>query len=172
MTRSCLWWLMHVAAVLPLIRVPPSFCQHTENRKLYLLAIKNNKNGLEVHTLFPENRGSIDDNKPSQWPDNKLEPHTLFIPGHSLSSECGDRYFQCQELLVINEYFSQVRNDSREFNIVFVPLENGILLLSYCYDSNNMTLERSIFTVNSSNCSPTVFYNIKSKIYTVCISSY
>ena len=172
MTGSCLWWLMHVAAVLPLIRVPPSFCQHTENRKLFLLAIRNNKSGLEVHTLFPENRGSIDDNKPSQWPDNKLEPHTLFIPGHSLSSECGDQYFQCQELLVIDEYFFQVRNDSREFNIVFVPLENGILLLSYCYDSNNMTLERSIFTVNSSNCSPTVFYNINSKIYTVCISSY
>ena len=172
MTRSCLWWLMRVAAVLPLIRVPPSFCQHTENRKLFLLAIKNNKSGLEVHTLFPENRGSIDDNKPSQWPDNKLEPQTLFIPGHSLSSECGDQYFQCQELLVINEYFFQVRNDNREFNIVFVPLENGILLLSYCYDSNNMTLERSIFTVNSSNCSPTVFYNINSKIYTLCISSY
>ena len=172
MTGSCLWWLMHVAAVLPLIRVPPSFCQHTENRKLFLLAIRNNKSGLEVHTFFPENRGSIDDNKPSQWPDNKLEPHTLFIPGHSLSSECGDQYFQCQELLVIDEYFFQVRNDSREFNIVFVPLENGILLLSYCYDSNNMTLERSIFTVNSSNCSPTVFYNINSKIYTVCISSY
>ena len=172
MTRSCLWWLMHVAAVLPLIRVPPSFCQHAENRQLFLLAIRNNKSGLEVHTLFPENRGSIDDNKPSQWPNNKLEPHTLFIPGHSLSSECGDQYFQCQELLVINEYFFQVRNDSREFNIVFVPLENGILLLSYCYGSNNITLERSIFTVNSSNCSPTVFYNINSKIYTVCISSY
>ena len=172
MTRSGLWWLMHVAALLPLIRVP-SFCQHTESRKILtsLLAIKSNKSGLEVHTLFPENRGSIVDNKPSQWPDNKLEPQTLFISGHSLSSECGDQYFQCQELLVINAFF-QVRNDSREFNIVFVPLKNGILLLSYCYDSNNMTLERSIFTVNSSNCSPTVFYNINSKIYTVCISSY
>ena len=174
MTRSGLWWLIHIAALLPLIRVPPSFCQHTENRKILisLLAIKSNKSGLEVHTFFPENRGSIVDNKPSQWPDNKLEPQTLFIPGHSLSSECGDQYFQCQELLVIDEYFFQVQNDSREFNIVLVPLENGILLLSYCYDSNNIILERSIFTVNSSNCSPTVFYNINSKIYTVCISSH
>ena len=169
MTRSRLWWLMHVAALLPLIGVPPSFCQHTENRKLLtsLLAIKSNKSGLEIHTLFPENRGSIDD---SQWPDNELEPQTLFIPGHSLSSECGYQYFRCQELLVINEYVCQF-NDTREFSIVFVPLENGVILLSYSYDSNNMTMERSIFTVNSSDCSPTVFYNINGKIYTVCIST-
>ena len=33
-------------------------------------------------------------------------------------------------------------------------------------------IERSIFIVNSSNCSPTVFYNIDGKVYTVCINSY
>ena len=73
--------------------------------------------------------------------------------------------------MVINESLF-VQNNIREFiTIVFVPLENGVLLLSYWYDSNNMKMERRTFTVNSSDCSPTVFYNINYKIYTVCIST-
>ena len=142
-----------------------------------LLAIKNNESGLllEIYQTLPvpENSCSVDDSGAHQWRDlAELEPQiTHFIPGRSLFSVCGDQYFRCQELLVINESLF-VQNNSREFiTIVFVPLENGILLLSYWYDSNNMTMERSIFTVNSSDCSPTVFYNINYKIYTVCIST-
>ena len=88
-----------------------------------------------------------------------------FIPNHNLSSECGDQYFRCQELLVFC-----AQNDSGELSIIFVPLENGMLLLSYWH--NAVMMERSIFIVNSSNCSPTVFYNIDGKVYTVCINSY
>ena len=35
-----------------------------------------------------------------------------------------------------------------------------------------MTIEKSNFIINSSNCSPTVFYKIDSTVYTVCVSSY
>ena len=45
-----------------------------------------------------------------------------------------------------------------------------MLLLSYWH--NAVMIERSIFIVNSSNCNPTVFYNIDGKVYTVCINSY
>ena len=142
-----------------------------------LLAIKNNESGLllEIYQTLPvpENGGSVDDSGEHQWRDlAELEPQiTHFIPGRSLSSGCGDQYFRCQELLVINESLF-VQNNIREFiTIVFVPLENGVLLLSYWYDSNNMKMERRIFTVNSSDCSPMVFYNINYKIYTVCIST-
>ena len=97
----------------------------------------------------------------------QLDPQIAlyFVPNHSLSSECGDQYFRCQKLLVVC-----AQNDSGELSIIFVPLENGVLLLSYWY--NSMMIERSIFIVNSSNCSPTVFYNIDGKVYTVCINSY
>ena len=114
--------------------------------------------GLEVHTLFPEYCGS---SRASQWSDSDGP-----IPNHSLSSECGDQYFRYQELLIVH-----VQNDSRELNIIFVPLENGMLLLS-CWH-NSVMMERSVqVIINSSNCSPTIFYNVDGKVYTVCINSY
>ena len=102
----------------------------------------------------------------------------LFIPGHNLSSECGDQYFRCQELLVVNESLFVQNMDhtggmSLNNNIIFVPLKDGALFLHLWYDSsNNMIINWSSFIVNSSNCTPTVSYNINSTIYMVCINSY
>ena len=152
--------LLQILTLLPLIRIAPVCCQYAEDYELTLLAaIRSNESGLEVRTLFPEYYGS---SRASQWSDYDLEPQMdlYFIPNHSLSSECGDQYFRCQKLLVIC-----AQNDSGELSIIFVPLENGVLLLSYWH--NSMMIERSIFIVNSSNCSPTVFYNINNKVYTV-----
>ena len=139
--------------------------------RFYRLSIKNNESGLEIFTLFP---GSVNNSEASQWPDHELKPQILFIPGHNLSSECGNQtYFRCQHLLVINESLFMDRTGQQSLNTVFVPLEDGVLLLTYLYASSNiMSVERSIFIVNSFNCSPTVFYNINSKIYMVCINSY
>ena len=161
--------LQVLALLLSLIRIAailsPVCCQHAEDYELTLLAaIRSNESGLEVRTLFPEYYGS---SRTSQWPDHNLEPQMdlYFIPSHNLSSECGEQYLGCQELLVVC-----AQNDSRELNIIFVPLENGVLLLSYWH--NSVMTERSVFILNSSNCSPTVFYNIDGKVYTVCINSY
>ena len=158
------WWSLS-ATLLPLISVAliaPVYCRHTEDYRLtFVLAIKNNESGLEIYTLFPENRGSIDIDA-SGVGQHKLEPEMhLFIPGRNLSSECGDQYFRCQELLVEDD-----------INIVFVPLENGLLLLSYWYDLNTTIMEWNMFIVNKSDCSPTVFFKINSKFYIVCSSSY
>ena len=90
----------------------------------------------------------------------------LFIPGHNLSSACGDQYFRCQELLVKT---FQGTNSNRKINIVFVPLEIGILLLFNWYDSYNVEMKLSIFNFN---CHPVVFYEIYSKVYMVCINNY
>ena len=157
--------LLQILALLPLIRIAPVCCQYAEDYELILLAtIQSNENGLEVRTLFPEYYGS---SRASQWSDYDLEPQMdlYFIPNHSLSSECGDQYFRCQELLVVC-----AQNDSGELSIIFVPLENGMLLLSYWH--NSVMMERNSFIINSSNCSPTVFYNINDKVYTVCINSH
>ena len=157
--------LLQILALLPLIRIAPVFCQHAEDYELTLLAaIRSNESGLEVRTLFPEYYGS---SRAPQWSDYDLEPQMVlyFIPNHSLSSECGDQYFRCQKLLVVC-----AQNDSGELSIIFVPLENGVLLLSYWH--NSTMIERSFFIINSSNCSPTVFYNINDKVYTVCINSH
>ena len=63
----------------------------------------------------------------------------LFIPGHNLSSECGDQYFQCQQLLTETVPLQDGAN-SGMLDIVFVPLEKGILLLNYWYDSDTLAL--------------------------------
>ena len=54
--------------------------------------------------------------------------------------------------------------------IAFIPLETGLLLLSY--RSMYTTLELSTSIVNSFDCSPTVVYRISSKFYMVCVSSH
>ena len=88
------------------------------------MAIKSNEGGLEIHTHFPESHSY--EGSGSQ---PELESTMHFIPNRSLSSACGDLYFRCQQLLV--EPLS-IQNASGDVNyIIFVPLENGILLLSY-----------------------------------------
>ena len=174
MTGLSSWPIHFVALSLPLLSITPAYCQHTEDYRLtFILAIKNNESGLEVYTLFPENRGSIDDNHSggaSQWLEHELDPQMhFFFPGHNLSSWCDDQYFRCQELLV--ESLS-LEDDGERFNLVFVPLEDGILLLSYWYDLNTMTMKWSHFIVKSSNCSPTVLYKVSKNFYImVCIHS-
>ena len=174
MTGLSSWPIHFVALSLPLLSIAPAYCQHTEDYRLtFILAIKNNESGLEVYTLFPENRGSIDDNHSggaSQWLEHELDPQMhFFFPGHNLSSWCDDQYFRCQELLV--ESLS-LEDDGGRFNLVFVPLEDGILLLSYWYDLNTMTMKWSHFIVKSSNCSPTVLYKVSKSFYImVCIHS-
>ena len=128
------------------------------------MAIKSNGSGLEIHTHFPENHG---------YEGSRLQPELEskmhFIPNRSLSSECGDQYFRCQQLLVETLSIQNASGDVN--NTIFVPLENGILLLSCWYDSNNMTIEITV-SLNTLHCSPTVFYKIGSKIYTVCVNSH
>ena len=153
-------WLPLVA-FLPLIRIAPVYCQYTEERRLmFLVAIESNGSGLEVCVLFPEeSHGSINNIGTSQWPNHELETQIPFIPGYSLSSECGDWYYRCQEqVLVVNIMHLSLcvpvsRVSGRSFNLVFVPLETGVLLLSFWYDSNAMTEQWNASVVNSSNCS-------------------
>jgi hypothetical protein len=100
-----------------------------------------------------------------------------FIPGYSLSSKCGDEYYRCQELLVVNDsqQFSvqnKMDHSLESLSIVFAPLETGVLLLCFWYDSNAMTMQWNTSIVNSSNCTPTAFYTINGTFYMVCISSY
>ena len=93
-----------------------------------------------------------------------------FIPGHNLSSACGDQYFRCQELLsLVKTPLFQDTNSNRKINIVFVPLETGILLLFNWYDSYSVEMKLCIFNFN---CHPVVFYEIYSKVYMVCINNY
>ena len=152
--------------LLPPVGIAPASCQRAEKHGLtFLVAIKSNGSGLEIHTHLLENHGYEGISDRSQ---TDLEPSkTQFIPHRRLPPECGDQYFRCQEPLV-----DTLSIDSGGNNIIFLPLENGMLLLRYWYNSNNMNiLEKSSFIVNSSNCSPTVFYKIDSKIYTACVNS-
>ena len=90
-------WLL-IVALLPLISIGPAY---TEDYRLTFLAFKNKESGLEVYTLFPDDRSSRSDGVDSGASQSfEHEPQMHFIPGHSLSSWCGKQYFQCQELLV------------------------------------------------------------------------
>ena len=169
---SCNLWLV-LMALLPMIKVPPVYCQRTDDYRLtpFLVAIKSNDSGLEIRTLFQEGLASVGNNGTSPTHVvEPLEPQTKFIPGYSLSSKCGDEYYRCQELLVVND--SSHNNGLGSLSIVFVPLETGVLLLRFWYDSDATIVQWNTSIVNSSNCTPTVFYKINGKFYMVCISSY
>ena len=125
MVGSCSLWLLLVA-LLPPVRITPAYCQHTEDvvedhRLTFLVATRSNGSGLEIHTRFPGNQGN--EGSRSQ---PELESQVHFIPNHSLSSECGDQYFRCQRLLV--ESRSMQNASGNVNNIIFIPLENGVLL--------------------------------------------
>ena len=123
-------------------------------------------NGLRI-TATPESRerysnSAVDDKNVISWP----EPMSFTVPDVSLSSKCGPEYFRCRDLLLL-----QLDLDDKESIAVFVPLENGILLLSPWYNIITLTLEWQSFVVNSFDCSPTVVYEAQNKVFTVCISS-
>ena len=169
---SCNLWLV----LLPVIKIPPVYCQRTDDYRLtpFLVAIESNDSGLEIRTLFEEGFASVGNSGTNQsWPTHvaePLEPQTKFIPDYSLSSKCGNEYYRCQELLVVND--SSHNNGLGSLSIVFVPLETGVLLLRFWYDSDATIVQWNTSIANSSNCTPTVFYKIKGKFYMVCISSY
>ena len=68
--------------------------------------------------------------------------------------------------------------DGREFEVFFIPLDDGLLLLSHWCDSTSYSQRVAnnyswniILSTSLSNCRPTVVYNIRGKVYTVCTSS-
>ena len=169
---SCNLWLV-LMALLPVIKIPPVYCQRTDDYRLtpFLVAIKSNDSGLEIRTLFQEDLASVGNNGTSPTHVvEQLEPQTKFIPDYSLSSKCGNEYYRCQELLVVND--SSHNNGLGSLSIVFVPLETGVLLLRFWYDSDATIVQWNTSIVNSSNCTPTVFYKINGRFYMVCINSY
>ena len=143
---SCNLWLV-LMALLPVIKISFVCCQCTDDYRLtpFVVAIKSNDSGLEIRTLFQEGLASVGNSGTSQsWPTHvvePLEPQTKFIPGYSLSSKCGDEYYRCQELLVVND--SSHNNGLGSLSIVFVPLETGVLLIRFWYDSN-ATIVRTV----------------------------
>ena len=64
--------------------------QRTEDHGLtFLVAIKSNESGLEINThLRLENQGNEDIERYRLHPKSQVH----FIPGHNLSSACGDQF--------------------------------------------------------------------------------
>ena len=158
--------------VLQLLVIPIlTLCaQHGSNlhgsiHGLSLLAIQNNEDsgGIEI-IILSNNTKNLSEQQQSQ----------THIPGHSLSSGCGDHYFQCQgDNLLVETLFLE---DGREFEVIFIPLNDGLLLLSHWCDSTSQRVANNCSwntTLSNflSNCRPTVVYNISGKVYTVCTSS-
>ena len=144
-------------------------------RGIYLFSVRNSRSTSgdpEVAITItrtrnyyePPNGDSVNGNESSS-----ITQQTYFIPNRSLSSECGDQYFRCQNLSV--ETF--IAQDGGEVDIVFVPLENGVLLVSVWCDYCTGMLEWSEFIVDSPTvtCSPTVIYKSGNSFYTVCVST-
>ena len=156
--------------MLQLLIIPTlAWCENDSNLHksgLSFLAIQNNGDSgdLEITILNNVNNATT----------NVLqEQQSIHIPGHSLSSGCGDRYFRCQDDLLVETLALQ---DGREFEVVFIPLDTGILLLSHWCDANDQGVVNctwnTALTNNylSINCTPTVIYKINDRFYTVCIN--
>ena len=148
-----------------ILSAQPGSNLHGSISGLSLLAIQNNEDsgGVEI-IIISNNTRNLSEQQQSQ----------IHIPGHSLSSGCGDHYFRCQgDNLLVRTLFLE---DGRKFEVIFIPLDDDLLLLSHWCDSTsqrvanncswNTTLSNSLST-----CRPTVVYNINSKFYTVCTSS-
>ena len=174
--RSLITFLF--VALFSLIDVAPVYSQRTEDCRLTILvAIKSNDSGLEIRTLFPDPEAldlvrtvSINGDS-NNWPNHagQLVPQVVFISGHYLSSECGEQYFQCQDVLV-DTVLVQGGCAAGVLNVVFVPLEKGVLLLSYWYDSNALALKIEWNIVSSSNCTSAAFFKITNDFFMVCVT--
>ena len=132
---------------------------------LSLLAIRNSEDseGVEITIFTNINNSTV----------VFEEYKSIHIPGRSLSSEHGDRYFRYQDDIILVE--TLLLQDDRALEIIFVPLGDGILFLSRWCDSNSQTVAEctwNTFLLNCSNCSPTVIYKVGGNFYImVCISS-
>ena len=163
-------WLLLIIAHFLLVRIVPTYWHWTkdESQQTFLLAIKGNQSGLEIRTYqLPENNGYVNSSGARLWSEHELKPQVNFIPNRTLSSECGKQYFRCQELLVESQ---GIDDGTLNLNVVFVPLEDGVLVLFNKWNSTK--LEWNTIIKNTTNCSPTAFYNINSRFFMICISSH
>ena len=85
-----------------------AWCQQVDNEVTLLVGIRNTVKGVGI-TVF---RRECDDRSDSEASGNWTMTQ-IPVVGHSLSSECGNLYFRCQDLLV--ETFHQ--QDDKELSI-------------------------------------------------------
>ena len=142
----------------------PGSCQQTESADSHqspavtlLVAVSNRRNGVEI-TVFPD-----------KYHPGLVDNRTYIIPDlRSLPPECGAHYFRCQDLLVE----TVLLQDGREINVLFIPLESGMAILSQLFMSEDGKLIENwhTFVVDSPDCSPTVIYKAGKNTFTVCIN--
>ena len=158
---------LFITVLQTLIIAIPGRCMRTtdhDNRPdmVFLLAFRDSENGVEV-TTFPAT-----ENHDVQGRSSANETQRFIIPGYELSRDCGDFYFRCQDILVTGS----IQGDGgRDINVVFIPLENGVLLVSYWFDPNNATVEWDKSVIDVPFCNPTFFYTASNSIYTICINT-
>ena len=103
-----------------------------------------------------------------------IDDTTYFIPNRSLPPECGPKYqFRCPDILVTSEGCLQDDGRDSEINIIFVPLESGMVILSQILiNTTEITNgEWHTFVVDSPDCSPTVIYKVPGNgTFTVCVN--
>ena len=116
-------------------------------------------------SLLYENADISANSAPSQ---NHVQ---LTVSGHQLSAECGDKFFRCQDLLVVstplNKTFTQ--------HLLFVPLSDGLLIVELLHDGLSLSFnQQHILDTSlpaSYHCSPVASYAILHGIYVVCVDS-
>ena len=128
--------------VLQLLVIPTlTLCaQHGSNLHgsisgLSLLAIQNNEDSGDVEIIIVSNNAkNLSEQQQSQ----------IHIPGHSLSSGCGDHYFRCQgDNLLVETLFLE---DGREFEVIFIPLDLTIPIIE---QSKSTDLQLPLIIVGS-----------------------
>lgn len=119
-----------------------------------LLAASNTAQGVEVLLL-----------QSNEEKTSFINP--LEILGHHLSSECGPLYRRCQELFVRRS------EDVNTQYIVFVPLDDGILLVDVRRDERMQLsiFRHHIIDVSAAECSPVATFAVfDSDIFFVCVN--
>ena len=124
----------------------------------YLVAVANKSEGVDV-SILPRNPES----DPSF---THVKTQNIQIKQHYLSPACGTDYSHCQELLVVS---TQVNVTTKQ-HIVFVPLENAILLLDLHHNGTQLLYTDHTIIEFQYGCSPANILKIHTSIFAVCLN--
>ena len=134
------------------------FLTFVANYSEYVVTVQDSEEGVKV-TLVPSTM------------DQAATFETKIIRGHRLSPDCGRGHFRCQPLIFTTNNSNNNIESLVSEHIVFVPLQNGLLLLNFSdsLDQNSAQLElRSSHLLSSTHCSPTTVFKIYNSFYTMC----
>ena len=124
---------------------------YSECSKEFLLVIDEDSEGVALSILAA---------------DSSNKEIVLHLAGQKLplDTQCGEDGFRCKKSL-------DIRNNLLNSTVVFVPLQNALLLTRFVLNDTGITLEEyHLINLTRFNCTPVASFKILQSVYTVCLN--